>query len=316
MSIDVARSATHPPLSASRLPRRWPVLDVLRSLVSDTTPATSRASVLELGLLGCLIACGALLRFWGLGSVGLHGDEETMGMAVRGILAEGAPILPSGMFYPRGLTQLYLMAGSVSLFGESEWALRLPSALCGVLLIFIAYFVGRRFLRVEWNLAFVAAIAALPELVVYSQTARMYIFFVTCVAAAMAFVFAWERSNRTRWLVAATATLILGMDMQVLAVSAIALFLLPGIVHGDARSPLVRCARLHRFGCRVPHDRHLGAGSISRAAARVRGGAARRTAQRAGGPRGFSCRIRSLAHRRMRSDEHRGVADRPQYRCA
>lgn len=211
------------------------MLDMLRSLVSDTTPATSRASVLELGLLGCLIACGALLRFWGLGSVGLHGDEETMGMAVRGILAEGAPILPSGMFYPRGLTQLYLMAGSVSLFGESEWALRLPSALCGVLLIFIAYFVGRRFLRVEWNLAFVAAIAALPELVVYSQTARMYIFFVTCVAAAMAFVFAWERSNRTRWLVAATATLILGMDMQVLAVSAIALFLLPGIVHGDAR---------------------------------------------------------------------------------
>src|SRR5688500_15496692 len=70
------------------------------------------------------IACGAaIVRFWGLGAVGLHGDEETMGMAVRGIIEHGAPVIPSGMFYPRGLTQLYLMSVSVSLFGESEWAL-------------------------------------------------------------------------------------------------------------------------------------------------------------------------------------------------
>src|SRR5690606_30232286 len=79
------------------------------------------------------------------------------------------------------------------------------------------------------------SIAFLPELIVYSQTARMYIFLVTCIAAAMALVFVWERTDRMRWLVAATGVLILGMDMQVLAVSAVFVFLMPGLVHSDAR---------------------------------------------------------------------------------
>ena len=65
-------------------------------------------------------------------------------------------MLPSGMFYPRGLTELYLMAVSVRMFGESEWAMRLPSALCGVALIYLCYVAGRRFLRPQWNLAFAA----------------------------------------------------------------------------------------------------------------------------------------------------------------
>jgi len=83
-------------------------------------------------MLFVILSVGAWVRFWGLGNVGLHGDEETMAMAVMGIVREGAPILPSGMFYPRGLTEIYLMVASVHLFGESEWAFRLPSAICGV----------------------------------------------------------------------------------------------------------------------------------------------------------------------------------------
>src|SRR6186713_52752 len=121
-----------------------------------------------------IIGIGSWLRFWGLGNVGLHGDEETMAMAVMGIVREGAPILPSGMFYPRGVTELYLMAASVQLFGESEWAFRLPSALCGVLVIWLSWLGGRRFLRPYWNLGFATAVACLPAMIVYSQTARMY----------------------------------------------------------------------------------------------------------------------------------------------
>src|SRR5690606_35371049 len=109
----------------------------------------------------------------------------TMAMAVRHIVEEGTPVLPSGMLYPRGITQLYLMAGSVRLFGESEWALRLPSAICGVLLIALVFAAGRRFLRPHWNLALAATVAFLPDLIVYSQTARMYIFMIAAVAAAM-----------------------------------------------------------------------------------------------------------------------------------
>jgi hypothetical protein len=186
-------------------------------------------------VLAVLVCGAALVRFWGLGDVGLHGDEETMGMAVRGIIEQSAPVLPSGMFYPRGLSQLYLMALSVSIFGESEWALRLPSVLCGIAIVPIGYVLGRRFLRPDWSLAFAAALAFLPELIVYSQTARMYVFLVAYIAGSVACVFAWERTGRTRWLVAAATLLVPGIEMHTLAVASMLMFLFPGIVQGDVR---------------------------------------------------------------------------------
>ncbi len=54
-------------------------------------------------LLFLILAVGTWLRFWHLGNVGLHGDEDIMGLAARGVVEQGAPILPSGMFYPRAL---------------------------------------------------------------------------------------------------------------------------------------------------------------------------------------------------------------------
>lgn len=186
-------------------------------------------------MLAAIAVLGAVLRFWGLGSVGLHGDEETMAMAVRNILVDGTPNLPGGMFYPRGLTQLYLMAASVSIFGESEWALRLPSVLCGVALIPLSYFASRRFLRPSWALALSASFALLPDLILDSQTARMYIFLVAFITASMLCLFAWERTDKVRWLVGAVFALIIGLDMHSLAVAALLMFLVPGLITGDVR---------------------------------------------------------------------------------
>jgi 4-amino-4-deoxy-L-arabinose transferase-like glycosyltransferase len=167
--------------AASRAPQigvatPYGVLSALLQLLGQcfqlSMPA-ERARVAHLWWLAALTCAGVFLRFWGLGAVGLHGDEETMAMAVRHILEDGRPLLPSGMFYPRGLTQLYLMAGSVAVLGETEWALRLPSVLCGSALIPLAYVIGRRFLRPQWKHAFAADIAFLPDLIVDSKTALM-----------------------------------------------------------------------------------------------------------------------------------------------
>ncbi len=203
------------------------------SFVSTKPYETERA--IHWILLGMVLVGAAIVRFWGLGVVGFHGDEETMAMAVRGILEQGAPILPSGMFYPRGLTQLGLMSVSAAIFGESEWALRLPSAVCGIVLVPIGYFAGRRFLRPAWGLVLAAALAFLPELIIYSQTARMYIFLVTFIAVALVCVFAWERSGHVRWLVGAIVALIFGLEMHSLAIASVLMMLFPGAVHGDMR---------------------------------------------------------------------------------
>ena len=184
-------------------------------------------------VLAAIVIVGTVLRFWGLGDISLHGDEETMAMPTMHIVKDGQPLLPSGMYYPRGISQLYMMAGAVKAFGESEWAFRLPSALCGVLLIVLAFYAGRRFLAPAWNLAFTAAVALLPEFIVDAQTARMYVFLVTCVTGYMILLFRWERTDNAWFLAGAVATLIIGIQFQTLAVFAAFMAFYPGIVRGE-----------------------------------------------------------------------------------
>ena len=201
-------------------------------VVTDPQERTDRRSLWVLAL---IVLAGALIRFWGLGAVGLHGDEKTMALPVMNLVEHGEPLMPSGMFYPRAVAQLYLMAGSVLAFGQSEWALRLPSALCGVLLIVLTWQVGARFLTPLWNLALAAAVAFLPSFIEDAQTARMYVFLVTCVAGYLALVFAWERTGRSGYLAAAVVTLLVGIQFHTLAIFAAFLVLLPGLVRGDSR---------------------------------------------------------------------------------
>ena len=186
-------------------------------------------------MLALIVLAGAVIRFWGLGAVGLHGDEKTMALPVMNLVEHGEPLMPSGMFYPRAVAQLYLMAGSVMAFGQSEWALRLPSALCGVLLIMLTWKVGTRFLTPLWNVSLAAAVAFLPDFIEDSQTARMYVFLVTCVAGYLALVFAWERTGRVSYLAAAVVTLLVGIQFHTLAIFAAFLVLFPGLVRGDGR---------------------------------------------------------------------------------
>jgi 4-amino-4-deoxy-L-arabinose transferase-like glycosyltransferase len=129
-----------------RLLRDFASLFVVSDPLVRSPHATPYADPRTLWVLALIVAAGTLLRFWGLGAVGLHGDEKTMALPVMNLLEHGLPLMPSGMFYPRAVGQLYLMASSVMVFGQSEWALRFPSAVCGVLLIFLTWKAGQRFL--------------------------------------------------------------------------------------------------------------------------------------------------------------------------
>jgi 4-amino-4-deoxy-L-arabinose transferase-like glycosyltransferase len=206
----------------------------LASLFEDTRPR-ARAGHRALALLALIIVVGAAVRFWGLGNVGLHGDEKTMALPAMHLLKYGTPEMPSGFLYPRAVAQLYLMAGSVLAFGRSEWALRLPSAICGVLLIFLTWLAGRRFLEPRWNLALTATVALLPAFIADAQTARMYVFLVTGVTGFMALLFAWERSGRTGYLIGAVLAMAVTLQFQILAIFAAWLCFLPGLLSGERR---------------------------------------------------------------------------------
>jgi hypothetical protein len=167
------------------------------------------------------------LRLWGLGSVGLHGDEETMAMPALEILRSGLPMQPSGLLYFRGLGQLYMMALSVWTFGESEWAMRLPSAIAGTLGIVAAFFLGRRFLTPRWNLLFVCIIALLPVMIMMSKTARMYIFLSTALMFYAVTIFRLENDDSWKNWAAAFLVFLIAMQFHQLAIFSVFLFFLP-----------------------------------------------------------------------------------------
>ena len=221
------------------------ILRGVSSLFEDTGPRT-RADRRALALFLLIVAVGAAVRFWGLGNVGLHGDEKTMALPAMHLLAYGTPEMPSGFLYPRAMAQLYLMAGSVLAFGSSAWSLRLPSAVCGVLLVVLTWLAGRRFLEPRWNLALTAAVALLPGFIEDAQTARMYVFLVTGVTGFMALLFAWERTGRAGYLVAAVIEMAVSLEFHTLSIFAAWLCFLPGLLSGE-RTPRVQ-SRLLRQG--------------------------------------------------------------------
>ncbi len=186
-------------------------------------------------LLALVVIIGAALRFWGLGNIGLHGDEDVMGLATRGILETGSPILPSGMYYPRALPQLYLMAMSIHFFGDTEWALRLPSVLVGALGIIIAFWLGRRFLSVRWSIVFALVVAVLPIMISLSQTARMYGFYATFVMLFAVTIFRWERTGSIVDYLISIAACLAAVSFHTLTVFSMLLFFYPGAIRWSWR---------------------------------------------------------------------------------
>jgi hypothetical protein len=213
---------------------RFGMLQHLASLFSIDVPRSDYGRR-EYYWLAFFVVVGTVLRFWGLGNVGLAGDEEIMAFATLSVVETGLPHMPGGMLYPRALLEIYLMSASVLLFGPSEWAMRVPSALCGVLGIVAAFFLGKRFLTPRWNLAFVAVVALLPALVEASMIARMYIFLTTFLTFYAAAIFRWERTGRFADLALAFFIFLIALQFHVLAMLASVLFLWPGLVQASWR---------------------------------------------------------------------------------
>jgi 4-amino-4-deoxy-L-arabinose transferase-like glycosyltransferase len=211
-------------------PGRW-----IGSLV-EVREVRAKREPWEVRTLIALLVIAAIVRFWGVGSFSLHKpDEDTSALPAAHILLDGVPRFPSGMFYGRAIAQSYLVAGSAKIFGQTEWALRLPSVLAGIVLVFLAYLLGRRFLEPPWNMTFVAVVALLPGMIADSQELRMYIFLSSSLAAYMILLFRWERTGHTSALLASFVAMIVAIQFQEIAVFSSILYLFPGLAHGDSR---------------------------------------------------------------------------------
>lgn len=120
------------------------------------------------------VGVGAWWRLLYIQQVGLHVDEYVSLYAATRILDGGLPILPSGMFYGRGLLTSYFAAGAMALGGINATVGRLPSVIMGALSIVVIFAMGRS----EWNarvgLLAAVALALLAEAIDAAGRVRFY----------------------------------------------------------------------------------------------------------------------------------------------
>lgn len=133
-----------------------------------------------------LTLLGAALRLWQVGGKGLWYDEAATALMARASAGEIIQFHWRAAFEHPPLWVL-LMTGWSRLFGQSEAALRVPSALAGIVLIPLIW----RLCATLWpedrllrRLA-VGLAAISPVLTLYSQEARMYAFATLLAVAAV-----------------------------------------------------------------------------------------------------------------------------------
>ena len=145
-----------------------------------------------------LTVYGFVLRIWDLGSQSLWHDAGYSVNAALSMLERGLPILPSGHLYARALLNTGLIAASMGLFGETEFAARLPSVLFGTLTIPVVYLFVKRVgdKRLALITAFLVTFSVLE--IAWSREARMYqqlqFFYILSLYAF--YEFAQGRKNR------------------------------------------------------------------------------------------------------------------------
>jgi mannosyltransferase len=117
------------------------------------------------------IAVAAALRFYGLGSSLWYDEIVTLVESARRPVLEILTYFPDVNVHP-----LYSLLAHASLetFGESNWALRLPSCVFGVASVWMTYILGTRLVSRAEAWAGAAILAVSYQHVWFSQNARGY----------------------------------------------------------------------------------------------------------------------------------------------
>ena len=136
----------------------------------------------------------------GIDRQGYSIDEEYTLFGVRGILAHGVPILPSGALYDCGLPYTYAAWLSGALFGHGFPAYRLPSLLSAATALVLAFRLAR-IAQGSTALAIIAtaAAAALPWTIFGAQWARFYAMFIAVMLASVLLFVRSIRTGRGMW---------------------------------------------------------------------------------------------------------------------
>jgi 4-amino-4-deoxy-L-arabinose transferase-like glycosyltransferase len=215
---------------------------VERGRVAHVTEARSQSharvwEMLALAAVVVLTLLAGAFRLAGLdGPEGrLDVDEARLALAADGVQQTGLPTMPTGRLYPRGLLNTYLIAGSSALLGRHDFAVRLPSAVAGTLLVPMVFLVARLLGGVAAGLAAAGFVAVAQPLVEWSRTAWLPSVFLLLFTAA---IYCWYRGfvqRQGRWQVAGGVAFfltLLSYEFATLLLAALGLYLALEVARG------------------------------------------------------------------------------------
>src|SRR3954467_1338037 len=153
--------------------------------------------------------------FWLLGAAPLFDGDE-------GAFAQGTPVLcERGMWlstylngeprYDKPILVYWLQALAVTLLGPSEWAFRLPSALCATGWAWLTYLFARRYYGVDRALFATALLATSLGVYIIGRAATADALLNLLLAAAMFAAWLHLSTGERKWLYAAHAAIGLGV---------------------------------------------------------------------------------------------------------
>jgi 4-amino-4-deoxy-L-arabinose transferase-like glycosyltransferase len=176
-----------------------------------------------------LVAICAFLFFYGLGSFGLVGaDEPRYAQIAREMLARHdwvTPVLNGVPWLEKPVLYYWGAMFSYRIFGVSDWAARIPSAVLASAMVLAAYAFMRRFRRgSESNAAVI--LASLAGVIGFARAASTDMALASTLIIALLSWYAWFETRRVLWLAGFYAFLALGT----LAKGPIAPFLAAAIV--------------------------------------------------------------------------------------
>jgi predicted membrane-bound mannosyltransferase len=176
-----------------------------------------------------LLAVPCFFFFWKLALFGLIGaDEPRYAQVAREMLARHdwiTPTLGGSPWLEKPPLYYWQAMLAYRIFGVSDWAARLPSALDGFLLVLAVYWFLRRF-RPGYELDGALMLATAAGMVGYARAASMDMALAATFSIAMLAWFAWFESANRRYLAAFYAFLALAM----LAKGPVAPFLAASII--------------------------------------------------------------------------------------
>lgn len=131
---------------------------------------------LTLVIITLLILVGGILRSYKLGEQSYWIDEGYTLNAVLSTLEKGYPLLDSGQVYGQNyLLNNYLITGAVKLGGFNPITTRSIAILFGVGVIFLIYFLGKKFFNQSIGLGAAILTTFSYWEIAWSRQARMYI---------------------------------------------------------------------------------------------------------------------------------------------